>query len=388
VAGPGSEQRFEAAGRPVRAPVCVEQSGACARHAFVTDGAFLRFGAVTLLCHRGDAVSRAPSKIVTQRHARIRYLRLVGARAVDELERKHRAVCDAYSDDALHDVRVAARRVRALLELVGSRGPTGKRRKADKAVRRILKATRTLRDADVQADRIARRFARVDHGSERAALEHLMTILEARRLRRREKALAKLQELPIIDVSLSVRDAIVRGVRRLEKHGGSAWPAFVHASVHASLGRALVPMPDVDDDVAVECLHAMRVATKRLRYTLDLVRPLLDQSATEVFETLKVLQRLLGDHHDLALLAQRVKKELPALERAGSTLIVEGIEHELGRIARERKKVFQALRQALVSEEQSELRHRIDACLPQLPSAGPGLKTAHAAPVLKVASGS
>jgi CHAD domain-containing protein len=347
-----------------------------------------RFCAVTVLCHRGDAVSRAQSTIVTQRHARLRYLRLVGARAVDELERKHRSVCDAYSEDALHEVRVAARRVRALLDLLGSRAAHGKRRKADKAVRRILKATRALRDADVQAERIAKRFARVDHGSERAALEHLMTLLEARRIRRREKALAKLHELPMSDVAAAARSAIGRAVRRLERHGGSAWPAFVQESVRASLTRALVTMPEVDDELAVERLHGMRIATKRMRYALDLLRPLLDDPAPDVLDQLKSLQRLLGDHHDLALLAARVKKELPALERAGSTLIAEGIEHEIGRIARERKKVFQALRQALVSEEQSDLRRRIEACLPHVPSVGPGLKTTRNAPVLKVASGS
>lgn len=156
------------------------------------------------------------------------------------------------------------------------------------------------------------------------------------------------------------------------------------------MDRALLPLPETDDAAAAEYLHGMRIAAKRLRYTLDLLRPMLDEPAPEVFESLKRLQRLLGEHHDLALLAARVDKERVALERAGSTLLVEGIEHELARIARERKKVFQALRVALVSEGQSDLRKSVEASLPRVTAlaAGPGLKTVRSAPALRIASGS
>jgi CHAD domain-containing protein len=319
------------------------------------------------------------TEIVTQRHAQIRYLQLIAARSLEELGRRHRIVCEAYFPDALHDLRVAARRARALLDLMMPAVPRGAGRKAYKSVRRILRATRAARDADVQLAAVSKRLVRIEQGAERAGLEHLVSKLESRAQRHRKRTLAKLEEQDFADVVSNVTAAVERGVHRLEQHGGSAWPGFVHAAMHASLDGALVPVPEVDDETAVQRLHAMRISTKRLRYTLDLLRPVLNDGPAAVFDSLKRVQRLLGDHHDLALLAQRIQRELRVLEQAGCTLLIEGVEGEVARIGRERRKIFQQLRHAFVTDERAALRGRIEAVLPQTgaPTAtGPGLTIA------------
>lgn len=56
--------------------------------------------------------------------------------------------------------------------------------------------------------------------------------------------------------------------------------------------------PVADHPERVEELHAMRIAVKRLRYTLEIFRSLFDGEAEPVLETLKKLQDLLGEVHD------------------------------------------------------------------------------------------
>ena len=57
--------------------------------------------------------------------------------------------------------------------------------------------------------------------------------------------------------------------------------------------------PYLKDPMRVMELHQMRIAAKRLRYTLELFGPALGGALPPAIERIKVLQDLLGDIHDL-----------------------------------------------------------------------------------------
>lgn len=68
----------------------------------------------------------------------------------------------------------------------------------------------------------------------------------------------------------------------------------------------------VDREEAVEELHALRIAAKRLRYTLELFRDVFAGPGERLIDTVKAMQEELGEVHD-----HDVRLDLIAVEIAG-----------------------------------------------------------------------
>ncbi len=75
--------------------------------------------------------------------------------------------------------------------------------------------------------------------------------------------------------------------------------------------------PFLKDPSRVTELHEMRIAAKRLRYTLEIFAPPLGGVIPAVIERLKVLQDLLGDIHDLDVAAPLLIKSARKAMRIG-----------------------------------------------------------------------
>lgn len=76
-------------------------------------------------------------------------------------------------------------------------------------------------------------------------------------------------------------------------------------------------MPRVEDPAAVEALHDMRIAAKRLRYVLELTAFCFGPYATKAARCARELQDLLGEIHDADGLLDRLRaSQEPGLEPA------------------------------------------------------------------------
>jgi CHAD domain-containing protein len=213
-----------------------------------------------------------------------------------------RGACGRLADpddgEALHDFRVALRRLRTLLRsFQGALGPAVPK-KLQRRLRDLARATSTGRDAEVQLAWI--RAHRGELGPRlRAGLRWLVARLEDRRARaysvlRGEEAeqfrqLERRLRRPLSAALLSAPP------------GG---PAFAAAAARwirelaAALDRELAAAHRASDG---ETIHAARVAAKRLRYVIEPLGGDLPQAAT-VVEPLKRLQDLLGELHDVTVL--------------------------------------------------------------------------------------
>ncbi len=67
-----------------------------------------------------------------------------------------------------------------------------------------------------------------------------------------------------------------------------------------------------DQEFAIEALHNLRIAAKRLRYTLELFAPAFGDAAKLNIERLKVLQEELGTIHDIDVRTELIRDELKA----------------------------------------------------------------------------
>ncbi|MCC6629399.1 MAG: CHAD domain-containing protein [Chloroflexi bacterium] len=92
--------------------------------------------------------------------------------------------------------------------------------------------------------------------------------------------------------------------------------------------------PFIHDPARVTELHDMRIAAKRLRYTLELFKVGYPPAAGEVLERTKELQELLGEIHDADVLAPILIERLTAIAAEEQAALVTRLSDEPDEAAR------------------------------------------------------
>lgn len=196
--------------------------------------------------------------------------------------------------EGLHDVRVASRRARAVLDLVDADIYPGFKRH-----RRRLKALTVAlgfaRELDVRAGHLDAMKHKGLEPIHQAVLEHALEVLEHFQRRARQRMTKALADLSIRDCEGLLRvpslpDPFAPGSLR-----ESAWTAL---APRAAL--ALDPLPGLSTQEDALALHAVRIRVKQLRYALETLSPLCPGDSGSALARLRQLQTVLGEHHDLA----------------------------------------------------------------------------------------
>lgn len=237
-----------------------------------------------------------------------------GARAVARhylrqgAEASERLASDGKDEEALHDFRVAVRRLRSWISAFEVELSDVRKRDRRK-LRKIAHATNPGRDAQVQLEWID---DVVKHGSasERSAARRLRDAFDDRR-QEYEKDVAELVEKkwPHLEKTLRERlnsknDGI--GTTTLADAIAARLPSDVEV-----VWLALAEVHRISDDRQA---HEARIAAKRLRYLIEPAAPHLP-SGELLREHLKELQDELGRLHDLHLLAGEVFDVVPLATR-------------------------------------------------------------------------
>ena len=223
--------------------------------------------------------------------------RFIALSLLDAL-RSARARLGTEDPEALHDFRVALRRLRTCLRTYRPQLEDGVDRRTRRRLRRIARASRESRDLEVHIAWSREQAASLGD-RQRAGVEWLIASLEHRRReadaalgetveREFERAIEPLQRgLSTYQVTLSLDPA--RRVRTAA--------AVVGARVLQLSGDLEVALGDVHTIQDEEPAHRARIAAKRLRYVLE---PIVGLAAgvEPVIDRLKQLQDQLGDLHD------------------------------------------------------------------------------------------
>jgi CHAD domain-containing protein len=224
-------------------------------------------------------------------------------RALDaRLESAAARVLAAGDAEAVHDLRVALRRTRTVLEV--GRAVLGRFRADEvrRALRDVQRATGALRDEEVLLELVA--SLGVAHPAVAAWLES-----RRRRERRLRRELVGRVRAGEVDRGRRLLDALLAfpikpsRERRLSK---LARRAVERARREVERRRHARP-----DDV--EALHRLRIAVKRLRYTCDTFAGALPAHLTALAHEAARLQNRLGELHDvdMAIAAVRRARALP-----------------------------------------------------------------------------
>jgi CHAD domain-containing protein len=232
----------------------------------------------------------------------------------------------ASSDDpvrAVHDLRVASRRLRAFGIVFADALGAKAHARLEKRLKRVAKAAGAVRDWDVQVELLDARARGAFTELERACLEHLLEGFELERERVARKAEKRLRKVDLDALSSAVASAAREATQYLAS--GAAERHYAAKVLNALVESAAERVPPADGAEHSEQLHWLRISVKELRYALELFEPLLGSRYALLYERATAAQELLGAHHDLSVLGELVARESGELEQRQRMALASGM---------------------------------------------------------------
>jgi CHAD domain-containing protein len=252
--------------------------------------------------------------------------------------RKFLAEEDGVREDSdiehVHDMRVATRRMRAILPVMEHVAQPDAVRKFRKQFKKTASALGDVRDCDVFMDQVSTYLSRLPE-EQRDLVKPLTDALHRDRAEARVKLLKELDSKRYAglksnfaafitnhaeqwDTTLRIRDVV----------GSILWQRYEQLQVH----EHHINLEDVaanDDDM----LHQVRIDGKRLRYILELLSTRFEEHVVPLLKQLKEMQDCLGALQDIAVAKEYVATLKPGndAEQAALDTYVASREEERAR---------------------------------------------------------
>lgn len=268
---------------------------------------------------------------------------LAPKRATTALRLQLRAIRDQITPlreenvDAIHDMRVASRRLRAVL---AEHRRLFERTAFDRAsdfARTITRGLGRARELDVTLG-ILKHIRRRARGSLGATLAHVV---------RHTQEIRKAESPHIAEsASLAASRAFSKAYRDLIAGIQPRSKCYLKSAVNSLLKRhdsAARSYTKWRRNQSPETLHRLRINFKKLRYACETHRVLYDESLTGFINSLKDLQEALGDWHDWVVIGDCVSAAAP--DAAGgldelNALVDAEIDKHLGQFAQRSEHFF------------------------------------------------
>ena len=220
--------------------------------------------------------------------------------------------------DALHDMRVTTRRVRAAIKLFEDVLPVRLVRARDE-LRWVADALGAVRDLDVQLERLEEWIGEADE-EDREPLAGLRRILESEREEAREVLLEVLDSDRYQRLVTGFAGLLLRGPLRTSP--ASRVPAVVVGPDLASARHRKVRKATrrVGDEPVPERFHRLRIQGKRLRYALEFLSEVYGTEPGPLIKRLEKLQDHLGLLQDAVVAVARLRR-LAAREDVSRTTV-------------------------------------------------------------------
>jgi CHAD domain-containing protein len=200
----------------------------------------------------------------------------------------------------IHRMRVASRRLRAAQQIFDSY--LFKRRVDDweKAVRRVTRSLGLARDLDIQLETIQRfRLTVMDPRCSVGAGRLYLRLLQARAAAQKEvvRSVQKFSMDSVLEFA-EPRMQKARAVYPAEITPSSDLFALADESIRRKIDAFIAYDPYVEQPEKMAELHAMRIAGKQLRYTIEIFDPIYPDGLKQWLKPLKEIQDYLGQIHD------------------------------------------------------------------------------------------
>jgi len=222
--------------------------------------------------------------------------------------------------DAIHDIRVASRRLQQVLDLLYPTPRPGEIRKLRRRIRGARRLLGEVRNCDVQLARVDKTLSS-KRATRRESWEAVRHYLRQRRSQNFEKSARKLSKLNLAAFYVRLKDVLApnghpHGDRPAHprREGGLPTAPPLQERVASSLQplwqafEAQVVQSHRDPEAAV--IHGVRIAAKRLRYLIEVIHEFDVAGSAATLAWLRGLQEHLGNWHDLEVLEQMMVEML------------------------------------------------------------------------------
>jgi CHAD domain-containing protein len=210
--------------------------------------------------------------------------------------------------EALHDMRVATRRMRAALTLFEPALPLRARRLRQE-LRWIAGVLGAVRDLDIQLEWI-RGWPQAQRPGEQQAKARLTEALERRRVNARRRMLRALDSVRTENLVNRLSQMLRQGPPKRSRPARTPAVAVFPAIVERRQARLVRARKGLDTRSPPEAFHRLRIRCKRLRYAVESARDLYGAPASDYAEVLVELQDLLGAHQDAYVANARLEELL------------------------------------------------------------------------------
>jgi len=218
-----------------------------------------------------------------------------------------------FDASAIHRARISTRRLTAVVRLLHPVLSASHRKPFERALKKLRRRLGPLRDMDVTLTHLNKLPEFAGHPS-------AVSWLTGRLINRRDEQRDKLGGKSAVNKSLG-RLGKWWGLHAEVEEGGKAIDSLLAESVHLQLDA----FAEQADQLATQSLsadgksadpHTLRIAGKKLRYTLELAVAQGNPLPPSVIKTFKQMQDELGHWHDMVVLSEAVvdvtiEKQLP-----------------------------------------------------------------------------
>jgi CHAD domain-containing protein len=241
------------------------------------------------LTSRGDPGYRLLAARYLRRQIKQLADQLDGVRAAEDIEFVHRA-------------RVATRRLRAALRTFDGCFLSRQVKRWRKAIRRITGGLGDARDCDVQIDYLCGVLSAATSKACFPGIARLLVRLERRRERLQGKVVRAIRRFEADDVAHDIQQATKKILIEAEQSEFGIQTAATYERFERRIlrcwNRLHQQQASLADPNDQQGHHLMRITAKRLRYTVEIARPIYGGRLDDTVDGIKKVQSLLGEVHD------------------------------------------------------------------------------------------
>lgn len=258
----------------------------------------------------------------------------------------------------VHDLRASTRRLQEALAVLSSSSRPKAAKRHRRTLRRVRRALGSWRNLDVALEELRDRRRGTRSALKRAGWDLVRDYLGQRRVDETIRARKQLVRENLAGFRGHV-EAIADELLR-DSSPSAAWQA-VSVRVEDAWSEWSEALSRARETTRVDTVHALRIATKRLRYRVELARELDAQGAEPVLGWTRRVQKELGDWHDQQVCRQLVAEALARPEVLLDRLDV--VRTVLDEIDRERRRAQPVESAALARVAPEEGRKAVEAWL-------------------------
>jgi len=227
---------------------------------------------------------------------------------VSALQQEIAGVLRADDIEYIHRMRVASRRLRTRLSIFEKHLPKAKVSEWQKNIRQVTRALGDARDKDVQIKIVRKYLKSLSNGEYRPGIRRLLFRLRQCRAglqNRIVKSIRRLRENKVIeDIENTARQIRARALIKQTTDTSNLLLQVANQAISARLEEMLGWELYVNRVECIKELHAMRIAAKHFRYTMEAFVPLYESGLEDYIAASRRIQTMLGDIHDCDVWAQ------------------------------------------------------------------------------------